>query len=286
MNVSSVPRSIREWFGSDAVLDQIESINTSLNLNENDSGIVVFALAKLEVKELGLGEFYNDLQTKLTPLAGEERTLQAIQIINEKILAPIKTDLINFGVLPADWAPTTAPATQPAETPSLSQIEQPAAEKQPTEEAISAPQPVQAQPAAPEILKPSFKNEPFVFHQAEKLQEPPAQPEQPAFGIGYKITEPDDVATKKQETPPTKPAPQIPPTAEPKTRVVNYSEFRTPLEKSEADQPSVQPPPVSLKNNLATPSQNVVNLKRNEAVQPEPTKENPENTINLKDLPL
>ncbi len=282
MNILNVPRSIREWFGSDAVLDQIESINTSLNLNENDSGIVVFALAKLEVKELGLNEFYNNLRTKLTPLAGEEKTRQAIQTINEKILAPIKTDLINFGVLPADWAEAAAPAAQPTEPEIPTEIKQPITAEQPAGESITPPSPAQTQPAEPEILRPSFKNEPFVFHQAE----PTAQPEQPAFGIGYKIAESADAGIKKQETPAAEPAPQTPPTAESKTRVVNYSEFRTPIEKTEAVQPSAEPAPTNQQAIPATSSQNIVNLKKNEQVSTESNKENPENTINLRDLPL
>ena len=286
MNISSVPKSIREWFGSDDVLDQIESINNSFDFDENNSSIIVFALAKLEVKELGLGEFYNDLQTKLIPLVGEEKTQQAIQTINEKILAPIKTDLINFGILPTDWAPAATPTTQPAGPEISTEIKQPVAGEQPTEKLITTPSPAQTQPAEPEILRPSFKNEPFVFHQAEQPSKPTAQPEQPAFGIGYKITGPADVDVQAQEIPTMKSAPQTPPTAESKTRVVNYSEFRTPIEKTEAVQPSAEPVPTSQQAIPATSSQNIVNLKKNEQVSAEPNKENPENTINLRDLPL
>lgn len=286
MFFSEIPQPIKQWLGSDSTTDELASINDFLELEGDEQLTIFYALSNLELKKVSLEQFYADLQTKLAPLAGEEKTRQAIQTINEKILDPIKVDLINFGVLPTDWALEAAPATQPAETTPLSQTEKPAAEKRPTEETISAPQTVQAQPAAPEILKPSFKNEPFVFHQAEQPPEPTTQPEQPAFGIGYKIIAPDDVAAKKQETPPAEPVPQIPPTAEPTTRIVNYSEFRTPLEKSEVAQPPIQPIPGSQKTIPAASSQNVVNLKRNEAAQPEPTKENPENTINLKDLPL
>ena len=286
MNITSVPKSIREWFGSDRTLDQIESINTSLNLNEDDSTIVVFALAKLEVKEFGLSEFYNDLQSKLAPLVGVEKTQQAIQTINEKILAPIKTDLINFGVLPADWAEAASPAAQPTEPEIPTEIKQPVAGEQPAEESITPPSPAQTQPAEPGILRPSFKNEPFVFHQAEQPTKPIAQPEQPAFGIGYKIFEPADAGIKKQETPAAEPALQTPPTAEPKTRVVNYSEFRTPIEKTEAVQPSAEPTPTNQQAVPGTLSQNVVNLKKNGQASAEPSEENAKNTINLKDLPL
>lgn len=286
MNITSVPKSIREWFGSDRTLDQIESINTSLNLNEDDSTIVVFALAKLEVKEFGLSEFYNDLQSKLAPLVGVEKTQQAIQTINEKILAPIKTDLINFGVLPADWAEAASPAAQPTEPEIPTEIKQPVAGEQPAEESITPPSPAQTQPAEPGILRPSFKNEPFVFHQAEQPTKPIAQPEQPAFGIGYKIFEPADAGIKKQETPAAEPALQTPPTAEPKTRVVNYSEFRTPIEKTEAVQPSAEPTPTNQQAVPGTLSQNVVNLKKNGQASAKPSEENAKNTINLKDLPL
>ena len=286
MNITSVPKSIREWFGSDRTLDQIESINTSLNLNEDDSTIVVFALAKLEVKEFGLSEFYNDLQSKLAPLVGVEKTQQAIQTINEKILAPIKTDLINFGVLPADWAEAASPAAQPTEPEIPTEIKQPVAGEQPAEESITPPSPAQTQPAEPGILRPSFKNEPFVFHQAEQPTKPIAQPEQPAFGIGYKIFEPADAGIKKQETPAAEPALQTPPTAEPKNRVVNYSEFRTPIEKTEAVQPSAEPTPTNQQAVPGTLSQNVVNLKKNGQASAKPSEENAKNTINLKDLPL
>ena len=283
MDVNLVPNPIREWFGSEQLLDEVESINTTLELNNANQLIIPYELAELEIKKISIKDFYSNLKTKMLPFVGEAKTEQAIQAINEKILAPIRVDLINFGVLPADWALTAVPATQPAETLPLSQTEQPVVEEQPTEEPISALQTVQAQAAAPEILKPSFKNEPFVFHQAEKLQELPAQPEQPSFGIGYKITEPDDVTVKKQQTPPTEPVPQTPPTTEPKTRVVNYSEFRTPLEKTKAIQPFAEPIPT---NQQTIPPQNIVNLKKSEQVSTEPGKETPGNTINLKDLPL
>lgn len=124
-------------------------------------------------------------------------------------------------------------------------------------------------------LKPSFGNEPFVFHKAVEDSVIKETPDQPTFGIGYKIVGPDIKST----------APVLP-ANNAKPRVVNYSEFRTPLEKSEAAQPPIQSTPENQQINPAIPSQNIVNLKKNEQVPAEPSKENTENTINLKDLPL
>jgi hypothetical protein len=286
MFFSEIPQPIKEWFGSDSAADELASINDFLGLEGDKQLIIFYALSNLELKKISLEQFYAELQTKLTPLAGEERAQQAIQTINEKILAPIKTDLINFGVLPADWAAAAAPAAQPTEPEIPTEIKQPVAGEQPAGESITPPSPAQTQPAEPGILRPSFKNEPFVFHQAEQPTKPIAQPEQPAFGIGYKISESADAGIKKQGGQVAELVPQTPPTAESKTRVVNYSEFRTPIEKTEAVQPSAEPTPTNQQAVPGTLSQNVVNLKKNGQASAEPSEENAKNTINLKDLPL
>ena len=138
-----------------------------------------------------------------------------------------------------------------------------------------------APPSPSKIIRPSFSSEPAVIHKAEP-DISQTETGQPAFGIGYKIKDGEDESGAAHITAaqPVINAPEQPP------RVVNYSEFRTPLEKSEAAQPPIQSTPENQQINPAIPSQNIVNLKKNEQVPAEPSKENTENTINLKDLPL
>ena len=169
------------------------------------------------------------------------------------------------------------PASKPTRPtfPQMLKNDAASAKTESTEEAPLTP------PSPSKIIKPSFSSEPAVIHKAEPGITK-TETGQPSFGIGYKIKEEgnESGAPHVAAAQPVINAPEQPP------RVVNYSEFRTPLEKTEETQPSAEPATTNQQAIPATSSQNVVNLKKSEQVPAEPSKDNPQNTINLKDLPL
>ncbi len=257
ISIFDVPKQIRLWFSSDGVSDELDKMNQWLGLADENATVITDLLSKLEIKDISIDKFYDELKTRLLPLVGEDKTQLAIQNVNGKMLNPIKNDLISFGIIPPE---TTYRPLESAD--QQEQTTQPATEQHAVENT----------PA----LRPSFEHEPepYILHRETPKETPtPIAPSQP----------PSDAASKAQLFSPRfgetdKGKNQAPG----ETRVVNYSQFRTPVTEPDKSGDST-------KEGLLKPSihpQNIVNLKRGGDSDTGQPAVNKENTINLKDLPV
>ncbi len=270
-NISSVPHPIREWFGSDEFSDIIELIHNYLDLNEDDQLIIPQALADLETKEITLDKFWIEIKDKLAPLVGEEKTRLAVQDINEKLLNPIKNDLIAFGIM----SPETSYRPD-------AQTQRPPAEEKTSfthQERASEPEPFIMHNILPETVAPVKSQQIQGLPAPEKQAQGPITAEQ-SIPVEVQPEQPNQQTPQKADERAQLFSPRFSGSGDERhfetpheTRVVNYSQFRTPVSKPEEEK---ELPPIH--------PQNVLNLKKSSSDNERVT--GGENTINLKDLPI
>ncbi|MCL5007002.1 MAG: hypothetical protein M1153_02590, partial [Patescibacteria group bacterium] len=151
VSIFDVPKPIRLWFSSDEVANELDKMNGWLGIAKENATLIADLLAGLELKDVTIDAFNERLKNRLIPLVGEEKTRLAIQDVDEKILKPIKNDLIGFGIFPVETSYRPAAGSEaPVAVPSGTAAETPA--------------PAEARPES--SLKPAFETEPepFLLH--------------------------------------------------------------------------------------------------------------------------
>lgn len=261
VNIFDVPKSIRSWFSSDEVADELDKMNAWLGIGGENATLIADLLARLELKDVTIDAFNDELKNQLFPLVGEEKTQLAIQDVREKLLNPIKNELISFGIFPPE---TTY---RPGSAAGKPQAEQPATQESPQTFSHVTKHALEQEP------------EPYLLHKApmeEEAKESPQLEEKSEHPIQNTTDERAELFSPRFTDSGVEPHFETPR----QTRVVNYSALRTPLAN-----PTVEAGPVEKEPPQIHP-QNVVNLKKdveNKNNQDDVVKGN---TINLKDLPI
>ena len=286
-----IPSRIWVWMGSEDLSKSINETNEAAGLVGQNETIIINLLVGLLTKKDNWPQFITNLNEALVPLVGEEKTKQATGAI-KNILSPMKKDLADFGIF-IDGVDDSRVVTQESsiQTPESADLPSPVASLAPqpainpivNAETVKKPEP-QAQDSP--IMRPAFKNTPFVIHEADVPQaaeekRPEAENEyfyHPSFDSAPKFEAPAPVAQIETALDDSSSARPISPTpaqaGAPPSRVVHYSELRTPVDPFGR---AVPPSPIH--------PQNVLNLKP-AAMPEEKPSVHPDNVVNLKDLPV
>ncbi len=89
--LSAVPKSIKQQFGSDDVVDIVDGMEKKFNLPNGSSGVVSKLLQRLEIKDIEPQYFAGELSLELK--LDKNKALLITAYIDKTILSPIKKDL-------------------------------------------------------------------------------------------------------------------------------------------------------------------------------------------------
>ncbi|HUY69591.1 MAG TPA: hypothetical protein VMU70_01030 [Candidatus Tyrphobacter sp.] len=273
--LKSLPQNIRDWIGSEEITEAISSVNSAMGLSGGQETVLPRLIFSLVTKQISGNDFSDQLKTNLDISPSNKQRL--LMLVERDIFSPMEKELVDAGVN-LNLTPATPPPATTTQSPSQ-QIITPITEV----EAVKTPQ-AQAQDSP--IMRPAFKNTPFVIHEADVPQvaeekRPEAENEyfyHPSFDSAPKFEAPAPVAQIETALDDSSSARPISPTpaqaGAPPSRVVHYSELRTPVD------PFGRAVPLS-----PIHPQNVLNLKP-AAMPEEKPSVHPDNVVNLKDLPV
>lgn len=242
--LSTVPENIREYFGSEGVVNVVGKINESLGIPEEDmkqQRIIPRLLFRLEVKDIEPQKFTGELAAELN--LEKNKALSLSHEILRLILLPIKEDLRKYGVdinllekfeaAPVKFIEKPSPAPAPLKDEDIEE----AVQKSVIVTEADSGSVVDLKAAA--AVKEEKKEEGPVILHTEEAQVKPLSGERTSgmgglFGFFKKKPEASpeikQVAAKVQFS--FKPLeadkakePQTAKTAEPKIKVIHYSEF-------------------------------------------------------------
>lgn len=229
-----LPDGVRAWLTSETVHRHIVDWNERLDLFADLRSALPTLITRLVTRDIVPQNFAYELKQGLFLTFPEAKEL-ALEIV-EKVLQPIERELRNEFIEIGDIAqgektPVSAAVfgERPVVAPEVSRIE-----PKRVDFGVSEPMPKTPPPLPPEPQRPmpepetNFGDQPFLIHE-EKSEAFPQAPREPRSIFGFRpIQPPKQKPAESKPIPVRIESPEAP--KKPVSRVVHYSNLRTPLD--------------------------------------------------------
>lgn len=239
-----LPEEVRVWLGSETVTYRIMRINERLKLPVERRNAIALLVHRIAIRDLAPGAFASELKRQLNLQGGEAQSLggeifeQVFQPIERTLRSELNievADMVSGGADEPGGLTTPVVASEVAK-PEPKRVDfgvsEPAAQPELSKfrNVESAPKPVT--PAPPREPEPEISDQPFLIHEEKPdIFAPRPSPDRGFFR---------ERSARMQPPPPPKERPvsvRIETPEKPKrpvSRVVHYSNLRTPLEETDA----------------------------------------------------
>lgn len=218
--------SIRDWLTSDEVTYKVINLNKKYGFTDDLISAIPFLITRLVVKDLNPEDLGAALEKQLD--IDEKTATQILEEINSKILKPIAGGLHNAGVKLSSISKSIGGAESASQ---IKEILEPAVSFEANLAPSALRETASVEEEKTEEKKPikeevSLGTAPVIIHQEKPLFTPEAPREKPSVSF-----EPPRSRTFRQKPVSAK---IEEPEGKEKSRIVHYSNFRTPLDKTDA----------------------------------------------------